>query len=117
MLADQGAGIGEPAVGVEERGVPASALPRRRVLGELLADQQARPVGVDPPGQPGPGADQRLVGDLDRVIVHGDKPGARELLKHVAGDDRVGAARGGDQLGEGDAAARVIVVGVDAHQA
>ena len=41
-------------------------------------------VGVDPAPQAGPGGQQRLVGDLDGVLVDGEQPARDEEVEHLA---------------------------------
>ena len=69
--------------------------------GEVVQDPLAFDVVVEPAAQPGPGAGQRLVGDLDDAVVAGDQPGADEPLDSSswAGWVTTRSARQPDRLG------------------
>src|SRR5262249_9372198 len=73
---------------------------------ELLADEQPGAVGVDPVAQPGPGAQQSLVGDLGGDLVQRDQPGAGECVKDRLSGRRIG--RLGDKPGAVDPASGVL---------
>jgi hypothetical protein len=75
------------------------------VRGDPLSYPVAGAVGVDPAAQPWSAPDQRLVGDLDHVAVHGDQPGRDERPQHCFGRVGIGAVR--DQPGVFDGAAGV----------
>ena len=85
-----GVRAGRPSRGRRRAGRPGTA---RRPVGRRPAHSRAagarcrrtaRPGGVvlQPPGQPRPGGEQRLVGDLEPVAVHGEQPPADEDLDH-----------------------------------
>ena len=61
----------ELAVGAAE-GVPGVGGGR-----EVVPDPLALDVVVEPAAEPGPGAGERLVGDLEDAVVAGDQPGGR----------------------------------------
>ncbi len=85
-----GAGGVQPRPPVERRRIAALALPLDGRVGQLLVDQEPRPVGADPAAQPRPGVQQGLVGDLHGVAVHGDQAGPYEGVERGRGRARVG---------------------------
>ena len=94
------------------RTVPSGLLPDPGRLGDPPPGPQVVLPGVDPGPQPRPGSQQRVVGDLRVVRVHGDQPLADEPAEHVDGTGAPAV-----QFGQrDDAAGRRRVVG-DVHQA
>ena len=66
-----------------EVGVVASVLlPRARRGRQLPEGAELVPILREPSAQPRPLTDQRLVGDLGRVVVDDQEPGGRELLEN-----------------------------------
>jgi hypothetical protein len=82
----------QPHAAVQARRVPALASPGGGGVLKLLPDEQAGPVLVDPPAQPGPAAQQRLVGDLHRVPAGGQQPRGGERVQRGPRSHRVGHA-------------------------
>src|SRR5262249_763521 len=59
--------------------------PGGRGVDELLVKAQSAAVLGEPVTQPGPGADERLVGDLDGVIAEGEKACLGQLVEYFCG--------------------------------
>ncbi len=104
-------GGSEPGPAVKMAVVAAGGRPRVGVVDEPLAYQEPDTVGVDPLPQPWPGAQERLVADLDVLPVGGQQPGAGELLHHR------GAASVSGQFVAVRAPAGVVGALTDADQA
>jgi len=83
---------GQPHATVQARRVPALASPGGGGVLKLLPDEQAGPVLVDPPTQPGPAPQQRLVGDLHGVAAGGQQPRGGERVQRGPRRHRVGHA-------------------------
>ena len=64
---------------------PAQLLPGRGGSGQMPADREGLALVVDPSPQPGPFADQRLVGKLDRALVERQQPCVGEGVHHRHG--------------------------------
>ena len=65
---------GEPGAAVELGGIAPGALPLRGGLDQVLVKAPALGVLLEPGAKPRPLRKQRLVGDLDRALVHGHQP-------------------------------------------
>ncbi len=68
----------QPGAPVEQCAVAVRLLPGQAVLLQPLAQQVSGAVLVDPVAQPGPGVQQRLVGDLHGVRVERHQPGPHQ---------------------------------------
>ena len=75
---------GESAAAQQQVRVAAGVAPGPGGLGEPAVRGQPGAVGVDPAPQAGPGGQQRLVGDLDGVLVDGEQPARDEEVEHLA---------------------------------
>ncbi len=90
------AGRSQPDAAMTECRITTGTLPGVRRIGQLLTDDQPGAILVEPSAQPGPGAQQSLVGELRPAVVDGDQPGLRQSVAHQ-GDDlalHVGTAVG-----------------------
>ncbi len=93
----------EAAGAVELAVVAPSGLPLLGGTGEPTVQDHRLAVLVQPPAEPGPRTDERLVSDLDPVAVRRQQPGGDQLLD----DRRRVRTRCGD-LGVGDPPAGVV---------
>ena len=105
-------GGGQPGAAGELVVPPAAGLPLSGGGGEVTAHRAAGGVVLQPPDEPRPGGQQRLVRDLQPLAVHGEQPAVDEDLD----DRRAGSATltGQVQLRERQRAPhqRAAVVGV-----
>jgi hypothetical protein len=92
-------GCGQAFAAVQRAGVAALAVPGQRGVGRLLADQQPGAVLAKPTLQPGPGAQQRLMGQFHRVGVQRDQAGLRQGVHHDLGVARAQLVAGHPPLG------------------
>ncbi len=99
---------------VEQGGVAVGVIPGPAVLLQALAQQVAAAVLVDPLAQPGPGVQQRLVGDLHGLRVEGDQTGLDQRFEGLL--RLVGVRRLRRELAPGAASARGLGVLAEAHQ-
>ena len=90
---------------------PAHAVPRVGGEGHVAADAMAFDVVVQPRLQPRPGAGERFMGQLDRVVVAGDQPGSDEQF------DELLVFRVGSNGAAGDAAAHRFAFRRGGHEA
>lgn len=79
----------EASAAIQRRCLALVPVPDRGGFGEVLVDEVAGPVLVDPALQPGPGGEQRLVGDDDAVALLSEQPAPGEDLHDVPGKRRV----------------------------
>ena len=91
MVAGPGAGGLQAAAPVQRGCLAAVVIPGSGGLLQLLADQVAGPVLVDPLAQPRPRTDQRLMGDLDAIVGLGEQPGTGVGIQHGPGGARLAA--------------------------
>ncbi len=88
VRADVGAGLPvqrsrEPDTAVELAVRTVQGVPGVGRAAEVVPDALALDVVVEPAAQPGPGAGQRLVGDLEDPLVAGDEPRVDEQLDQL----------------------------------
>ncbi len=82
-VGEQLLGLRQPAAPVERAGVAVQLLPAVRGLGEPAQGAHPLAVLLDPAVQPGPGGEQRLVREVDDVVVEGEQAGRDEPFEHV----------------------------------
>ena len=97
----QVAGSRQARTGPQQAWVPPLGVPLRRGGRQSPAHVALGRVLGQPAPQAWPGAEQRLVGDLDVLLGHGEQAGPRQRV-HAAGHMRVGQ---GGQLSQGHPAA------------
>jgi hypothetical protein len=83
----------QPGATVEDAGVVLQFLPDRGGLGQLPVGPQRAAAFLDPFPQPWPGSDQRLVGQLNAILVGGEQPRVDQPVHHL------GLPRDGIDLG------------------
>src|ERR1035438_4079483 len=84
------AGRREPDAAVQAPRVASFLVPRGGRVLELLPDQVACPVLIDPVLQQAPAPQQGLVGDLHRLLTRAEETGSGERADHGARRGRVG---------------------------